>query len=91
MTLLKLVAQQNLHFSENQKVIFDISVTKWVENVDGYERFLRVYSYIVETLEVIAHQLHLDKYPEWEDWDYGTRKRASACLGNIFKKVMTLI
>ena len=81
MTLLKKVVQQNKHFWENQKVIFDVCVTRWVENLDGYERFLRVYPYILETLEVIAHKLHLEKYPEWKDWDSASRKRASACLG----------
>ena len=38
------------------------------------------YPYIIETLEVIAHKLHLEKYPAWKDWDGETRKRASSLL-----------
>ena len=54
---------QNPHFSRGQKVMFDVCVTRWVENMDGFNMFLVTYPYIVEALEVIAHKLHLEKYP----------------------------
>ena len=31
-------------------------MTRWIENVDGYERFLSTIAYIVEVLEIIAHK-----------------------------------
>ena len=63
MTLLKKVVEENQHYGNGQKIVFDISLTRWVENVDGYERFLSAITYIVEALEVIAHKMHLEKYP----------------------------
>ena len=81
MTLLKKVVEGNQHYRNGQKIVFDICLTRWVENVDGYERFLSAITYIVEALEVIAHKMHLEKYPDWGVWDTISRKRASACLG----------
>ena len=65
MSLLRDVVKKNPHFSENQKPIFDICVTKWVENLDSYNMFLIVYLFTIEALEVMALKLHLEKYPEW--------------------------
>ena len=48
MNLLKEVVQQNQHFTPNQKVVFNVCVTRWVENLDGYNLFLLAYPYIVE-------------------------------------------
>ena len=65
MTLLQEVVQQNPNCSKQQKVIFNVCITRWVENLDGYNQFLLAYPYIVESLEVISHKLHLEKYPNW--------------------------
>ena len=81
MTLLKEVVNQNPHFSRGQKVMFDVCVTRWVEKLDGFNIFLVTYPYIVEALEVIAHKLHMEKYPAWENWDQESRSRASGLLG----------
>ena len=43
MSLLRDVVKENSYFSEHQKPIFDICVTGWVENLDGYNMFLIVY------------------------------------------------
>ena len=43
----------------------DLCVTRWVENLDGYSTFLVTLPFIVETLEVIGHKLHMGKYQEW--------------------------
>ena len=83
MTLLKEVVHQNPHFSRGQKVMFDVCVTRWVDYLDGFNMFLVAYPYIVETLEVIAHKLHLEKYPAWENWDQEFRVRVSGLLGAI--------
>ena len=53
---------------------------RWVYKLDDYEKFLRVYPYIVKTLDIIAHNLQLKKYPEWKDWNNASRKRSSKCI-----------
>ena len=73
--LLRDVVKNNPHFSEHQKPIFDICVTRWVENLDGYKMFLIVYAFIIEALEVMALKLHLEKYPEWSKFDQERRSR----------------
>ena len=63
MTLLQEIMQQNPNYSKEQKVIFNVCITCWVENLDGFNQFLLAYPYIVEALEVISHKQHLEKYP----------------------------
>ena len=58
-------------------------ITRWVENLGGYNQFLLAYSYIVEALGVISHKLHLEKYPNWRQWDTESRRTASASLAGI--------
>ena len=81
MTLLKEVVKQNPHYDRGQKVMFDLCVTRWVENLDGYSMFLVTLPFIVETLEVIDYKLHMEKYQEWKEWDKESRKRAASLLG----------
>ena len=50
MTLLREVVKQNPHYSRGQKVMFDLCVTRWVENLDGYSMFLVTLPFIVETI-----------------------------------------
>ena len=83
MALLQEVVQQNPNYSRQQKLIFDVCVTRWVENVDGYNQFLLAYPYIVETLEAISHKLLFEKYPSWRQQDKESRKTASALLAGI--------
>ena len=65
MSLLKKVVEGNQHYGNGQKIVFDISVTRLVENFDAYERFLSAIGYIVKALELIPHKTHLEKYPHW--------------------------
>ena len=41
------------------------------------------YLYIVKVLEVISHEVHLEKYPNWRQWDTDSRRLASALLAGI--------
>ena len=82
MSLLRDVVENNPHFSEHQKPIFDICVIRWVENLDGYNMFLIVYAFIIEALEVMALKLHLEKYPEWSKFDQESRCR-TIVLGSL--------
>ena len=81
MTLLKEVVKQNPHYARGQKVMFDLCVTRWVENLDGYSMFLVTLPFIVETLEVIGYKLHMEKCQEWKEWDIECRGRAASLLG----------
>ena len=83
MALLQEVVQQNPIYSRQQKVIFNVCVTHWVENLDGYDQFLLAYPYIVETLEIISHKLYLEKNPNWHQWDTESRRTASTLLAGI--------
>ena len=83
MSILRDVVKENPHFSEHQKPIFDISVTRWVENRDGYDVVLIVYPFIIETLEVMALKLNLEKYPERSKFDQESRSRANRVLGSL--------
>ena len=83
MTLLQEVVQQNPNYSRQQKVIFSACITRWVENLDGYNQFLLTYPYIVEGLEIIYHKLHLEKYPNWRKWETESRRTPSALLAGI--------
>ena len=44
---------------------------------------LLAYPYIVEELEVTSHKLHLERYPNWRQWDTESRRTASALLAVI--------
>ena len=82
MKLLEEVVKQKPHYS-SQKVILNVCVVWWVENLDGYNHFLLTYPYIIEALEVIAHKLHLEKYLNWSDWDNEFKRRAASALVGI--------
>ena len=57
-----------------------------MENLDGYNRFSVSLRFIIETLEVIRYKLHLEKYPDWKEWDMESRMRATSLLGNFLIK-----
>ena len=83
MKLLQEVVQQNPNYSRQQKVIFNVHITRWEENLDRYNQFLLVYPDIVDAPEVISHKLHLEKYPKSCQWDTESRRMASALLAGI--------
>lgn len=45
--------------------------------------FLFTLPYIIQTLEVISHKLHLRKYSDWQEWDIESRRQASALLSKL--------
>ena len=65
-------------------------MTRWDENVDGYEKFLSAIAYIIEALEIIAYKMHLKRYPEWGVSNSASQKRAIVCLG-ILVDILFLI
>ena len=61
MKLLEEVVKQNPRYS-SQKVIFNVCVTRWAENLDGYNYFLVTYPYIKEAVEEV-----FEKCLNWPD------------------------
>ena len=58
--------------------MFDLCVTRWVENLHDYYMFRVILLFIVETLEVIEYKLHMEKYQEWKEWDIESRRRTAS-------------
>ena len=46
-----------------------------------YEILKLTLPFIVETLDVTGHKLHLEKYQEWKEWDIESRTRTASLLG----------
>ena len=46
-----------------QKLIFNICITKWIKHLYGYHHSLLLFPYIIEPLKMNQHKLHEDKYP----------------------------
>ena len=77
MTLPKEIIKQNPHYPRGQKVMFDLCVTRWLQNSDSCSMFLVTLPFIVDTLEVIGCKLHMEKYQKWKGWDIESRRRAA--------------
>ena len=83
--------QQNPNYSRNEEVIFNVCITRWIEELHGYNHFLPAYPCIVEALEVISNKPHLEKYPNWRQWDTESRRAGSALVAGIAKHLSFLI
>ena len=81
MTLLRENVKQNPNYMKGQKVMFALFVTRWVENSDGFLVFLTTFPLKIQTLGIIDHQLQLEIYPEWRDWDLESKLIVMALLG----------
>ena len=42
--------------------------------------FHQLFAYVMQALEVIAHEMHLEKYPDWRVWNTTSQNCSSACL-----------
>ena len=84
--LLEGIAQATLQKGKSQKAVLDACRTRWAARHKTYSRFYSSYGAIVETLEVIAHGLHAEKYDvvnEFLDWDSKSRQEASGLLAGV--------
>ena len=43
--------------------------------------FYQLFAYIMQVLEVIAHEMNREKYPDWRVWNTTSQNCSSACLG----------
>ena len=60
--------------------MFDLRLTRWLDNLDDYSMFLVTLTFIIKILEVIGHKLHLKKYQEWKKLGIESR-RVESLLG----------
>ena len=72
-----------LLFTNSEVGVFNVCVTRWFENLDGYNHFLLTYPFIIEALEVIAHKLHLEKYLNWSHWNNESWRRVASARAGI--------
>ena len=58
MTHPKTIVKQNPHYAQSQKIMFDLRVTRWAEDLYGYSMFLATLLHLLlEHLQVIRHKL----------------------------------
>ena len=48
MTLMREVVAQNLKYTKGQQIVFNVCVTLWVDNLDGFSMFLIIFPYIID-------------------------------------------
>ena len=75
--LLQLVVAENVLDTQKWKPLLDLCKTRWAERHSAYQHFYLAFPFIVEALEVIGHQHHLDKYGELYS-DRGAKVRSQA-------------
>ena len=82
--LLEKVVKDNTTENNNRKALLDVCKTRWAEKHNCYQHFYQAYCFIVNSLEVIGHRMHLDQYGEsYSDWDSGARSDAQQLLASI--------
>ena len=65
--------------SSNRNPILNVCITRWVENIDGWERFSRSHPFLVEMLEVIVNgNIEVQMYND--GWSPDDKRNALAHL-----------
>ena len=81
--LLEKVVKDNTTENTKRKSLLDPCRTRWAERHNCYQHFYQAYCFIVKSLEVIGHCMHLDQYGEsYSDWDSGARSDAQQLLAS---------
>ena len=77
--LLKAIVSKNTEHTSNRSPLLNVCVTRWIENIDGWERFSTAHPFLVKMCEVI---LYGDPdYPVYNDnWPAEDKKNALAYL-----------
>ena len=67
--------------------MIDLCGTRWAARHDAYTHFYAAYTSIIETLEVIAHHLHGDRFQfvndVYPDWDNKSKNDAASLLTSL--------
>ena len=68
MTHPKTIVKQNPHYAQSQKIMFDLRVTRWAEDLYGYSMFLATLLHLLlEHLKLLdTNCVRLEKYQEWK-------------------------
>ena len=53
--LLKAIVSKNTEHTSNRSPLLNVCVTRWIENIDGWERFSTAHLFLVKMCEVILY------------------------------------
>ena len=68
----------------NRKCILDLCKTRWAERHLAFQHFYQAFTFIVEGLEMIGYQLHIEEHGDtFGDWDSHNRSEAQQLLASI--------
>ena len=82
--LLQLVTSNNVLDTQKRKPLLDLCKTRWAIRQSAYQHFYQSFPFIVDALEVIGYQHHLDKYGDlYSDWDPKSRSEAQQIVASI--------
>lgn len=77
MGTLEMIVKHSIIDSANRKPVLDLCKTRWVECHNAFQHFFHSFVFIVEALQIIAYQHHLEKYGDlYADWDPASRSEA---------------
>jgi len=80
--------------SSSRNPILNVCVTRWVENIDGWERFSQCHPFLIQLFEAIVYGNIAEEFEEYrEGWTAEDKKDALAYLKTVesFEFVYTLI
>ncbi len=70
--------------TQKRKALLDLCKTRWAERQSAYQHFYQSFVFMVDALEVIGYQHHLDKYGDiYSDWDAKSRSEAQQIAASI--------
>lgn len=76
--LLKAITSKETH-PTSRNPLLNVCVTRWVENIDGWERFTHAHPFLIKMCEIIIYGG--DDFPEYNDgWTAEDKKNALAHL-----------
>ena len=80
-SLLRAVVEKEAQSGTNRASLLNVCVTRWVENIDGWERFSLCHPFLVKMCEVIVYGDEDDRFPMFnEGWTVEDRRNALAHL-----------
>ena len=70
--------QQSARGSQHRNPLLNVCITRWVENIDGWERFTLTHSFLVTMCEAIIYGD--PAYPLFSNWSADDKRNAMAHL-----------
>ena len=91
--LLSAIIQEQHPVNGKKKPLITLCATRWVPRIEAYDHFYASFKYTVFALEIMAHNMHHDEYPEHFHgcWEGKTRTDASALLKAITDLIVPIL